>query len=43
MGWAMAMAVIHLDTGLADHSVHARIGAATLRRLSADLGKITGV
>ena len=37
MGWARAMAVIHLDTGLGDHPVHARIGAATLARLAEDL------
>ncbi|MEJ2022427.1 MAG: aminoglycoside phosphotransferase family protein [Maritimibacter sp.] len=43
MGWAMAMALIHLDTGLTDHPVHARIGAATLSRLSDDLGNISGL
>lgn len=37
MGWALAMAAVHLDTGLADHPAHARIGAAALARLDADL------
>ena len=37
MGWALAMGLIHLDTGLADHPAHARIGRATLARLAEDL------
>lgn len=36
MGWAVHTAAIHLATGLVDHPVHARIGAATLERVAAD-------
>ncbi|TMV55149.1 hypothetical protein FGG78_38185, partial [Thioclava sp. BHET1] len=37
MGWAMAMAVVHLDSGLEDHPAHAANAAAVLARLDADL------
>lgn len=38
MGWAVLMAAVHLETGLADHPAHARIGAAGLARVAEDFG-----
>lgn len=35
-GWAVLMGLMLLDTGLIDHPVHARIGAATLANLLSD-------